>query len=87
MTIVFMNGGSCAALVATLLQAVCQMVMNGDTKFEEALLKLDSAEQDPTDKDGAIMALEMFCLDCTGFRPLFDVPQLSCITHVSLMYP
>ena len=49
-----------------LMQAVCQLVMNGDSDFEGALLKLDGSDQHDADKSKASMTLDMFCLDCTG---------------------
>lgn len=48
-----------------LLQAVCQFVMNGDSDFEDTLLKLDESDQH-ADESRARISLDMFCLDCTG---------------------
>lgn len=61
-----------------LLQAVCQFVMNGDSDFEEALLKLDGSDQHHADEAKARISLDMFCLDCTGRLTL-----LTCHGHPS----
>ena len=46
-----------------MLQAVCQMVMNGDTAFETTLLQLKEAEGS---NEMASTILSMWCLDLTG---------------------
>ena len=43
------------------MQAVCQMIANGDVDFEAGLLNLEE-----TSNENAVSILSMFCLDLTG---------------------
>lgn len=62
------------------MQAVCQMIMFGDQKFEKVLLHLNSGDHDSgADDDMALAALNMFCLDCTGEHNQSDV----CPSHTA----
>ena len=56
--------------IQLLLQAVCQMVMGGNSVFEEALLKLDTPDPDDAVQARAVAMLDMFCLDSSGENTL-----------------
>ncbi|DBB17253.1 TPA: hypothetical protein ACH3X3_014305 [Trebouxia sp. C0006] len=66
-----------------LVKAVCQMVMGGNSVFEEALLKLDSPDPDDAIQARAIAMLDMFCLDCSGLSPEFKLTEQGTGAHTA----
>ncbi|KAL0039591.1 hypothetical protein WJX77_002835 [Trebouxia sp. C0004] len=66
-----------------LVKAVCQMVMGGNSAFEEALLKLDTPDPDAAVQARAVAMLDMFCLDCSGLSPEFKVTEQGTNAHTA----